>query len=116
MDVDARATAAVRQIELCYKQFIDSFVQDGRTQVSGLPGRPGPLNAEVLAYAHEQAWRHGIVKAQRTTNPQEWALLTVTHEAAAYEHLLGWAAAKYRVSEADVAAAQSSRGYRHFPR
>lgn len=116
MDAVPRATAAVRQIEICYKQSVDDFVKDGRARLSAVPGKPGPITGAVIAYAHEQAWRHGIVKAQRMANPSEWALLTVTHEAAAYEHLLGWTAAKYQVSEADVAAAQTSRGYRHQPR
>ena len=116
MEASPRATAAVRQIEVCYKQYLDDFVKEGREKFTTIPGKPGPITGAVIAYAHEQAWRHGIVKAQRSTSPPEWSLLTVTHEAAAYEHLLGWAAAKYRVSEADVTAAQTTRGYRHLPR
>ena len=110
------ATSAVRQVELWYKQFIDDFVQEGRQQAGSAPGRPSPITGAVLATAHEQAWRHAVVRASRSTSAQDWQAMTVTHEAAAYEHLLGWTAQKYRVAEDDIRAAQTARGYRHFPR
>lgn len=112
----SRATAAVRQIEYWYKQYIDSFVQEDRRASGSAPGRPGPITATVIASAHEQAWRHAVVRAQRSTHASEWEALSVTHEAAAYQHLLGWTSTKYRVNEADVLTAQTVEGYRHHPR
>ena len=110
------ATGAVRQVEYWYKQHIDAFVQEGRERQSGVPGQSAPIDASVLAYAHEQAWRHGIVRAQRSVDAQDWANLTVAHEAATYEHLLSWAADTYGVTEDEIRGAQTSRGYRHHPR
>lgn len=111
-----RATGAVRQVEYWYQQYVDDFVTEAREQASGAPGRPAPITGPVLAHAHEQAWRHAVVHAQRSANPQDWALMTVAHEAAAYEHLLSWSAATYQVPEEEIRASQTSRGYRHHPR
>lgn len=115
MEAGSPATSAVRQIELWYKQYIESFVQEAR-QGGATPGRTSPINGAVLATAHEQAWRHAVVRASRSTNASDWQALTVAHEASVYEELLGWTAQKYRVSEADIHDAQSAQGYRHHPR
>jgi hypothetical protein len=111
-----QATAAVRQIEHWYKQFIDTFVQEALKPTGPDAGAARRLDGSVLAHAHEQAWRHGIVQAQRSTEAADWTALTVAHEAATYEHLLGWTAATYEVDEAEIVAHQSARGYRHHPR
>ena len=116
MEAGSPATSAVRQIELWYKQYIESFVQEARQQGSATPGRTSTINGAVLATAHEQAWRHAVVRASRSTNASDWQALTVAHEASVYEQLLGWTAQKYRVSEADIHDAQSAQGYRHHPR
>ena len=116
MEAGSPATSAVRQVELWYKQYIESLVQEARDQGSPAPGRRSPINGAVLASAHEQAWRHAVVRAARSTNPQDWQAMTVAHEASAYEQLLSWTAEKYRVSEADIRDAQSAQGYRHHPR
>jgi hypothetical protein len=113
------AADAVRQIEVWYKQYLDAFVQEGREQAAkeaGSPARLAPISAPVLAYAHEQAWRHGVVRAQKSANPTAWAEVTVEHEAFTYESLLDWTATKYRVDIAAVHEAQTVQGYRHFPR
>jgi hypothetical protein len=112
----ARATEAVRQIEFWYQEQLDFFVQEGCVRQGGTPERPATVTPNILAFAHEQAWRHGIVRAQRSTLPEDWATMTVTHEAAAYEHLLSWAARTYDINEDDVRGAQTTRGYRHHPR
>ncbi len=70
----------------------------------------------MLAVAHELAWRHAVVAAARESDPTDWRALTVAHEAATYEYLLGWMAATYEVPEADVRAAQTTTGYRKQPR
>ncbi len=115
-----QAADAVRQVEYWYKQYIDSFVQEGRSQAldaDEIPSaRPSLINSSVLAYAHEQAWRHAVVRAQRSSNPRDWAALTVIDESTAYENLLAWTAGKYRVSEHDIRDVQTSRGYRHHAR
>jgi hypothetical protein len=113
------AAYAVRQIEVWYKQYLDPFVQEGREQAAidaASAARVAPISGPVLAYAHEQAWRHAVVRAQKSANPAAWAELTVEHEAFAYEDLLAWTAAKYRVDVDVVRQAQSAQGYRHFPR
>ncbi len=119
-DSDGDAKVAVRQIEYWYKHYIDSFVQEGRSQAldaDDIPSaRPSLINSSVLAYAHEQAWRHAVVRAQRSSNPRDWAALTVIDESTAYENLLAWTAGKYRVSEHDIRDVQTSRGYRHHAR
>ena len=110
------ASAAARQIEYWYKHYLDGLVQEARTTVAGSPGRLSPINGAVMAQAHEQAWRHAVVRAQRSCNPSEWAQLSVADEQASYQDLLRWSAAKYRVDEEDVKNAQTSQGYRHHPR
>ena len=117
MNVRAQGSTAVRQIEHCYRDCIDDFVREGRTRVpDATPEQPSPINGPVLAYAHELAWRHGIVRAARASDPHDWAAMTVAHEGAAYEHLLGWTATTYGVPEEDVRASQTRQGYRHHPR
>jgi hypothetical protein len=107
---------AVRQIETGYKFFIDDFVRDVRAEAAEGTGHPVPLTPGIIATAHERAWRHGVVRAARATSALEWARLTVGHEAAVYEHLLGWTAAKYHVDEAAVRAAQPKATYRQAQR
>ena len=120
VEPEGHATDAVRQVEHWYKECVDGFVQEGRTQavmvVSEASTHPGTITGSVLAFAHEHAWRHAIVRAARSSHPTDWAAMTVVHEAAAYEHLLGWTAATYGVPEDDVRAFQTSRGYRHHSR
>lgn len=115
-----QAADAIRQVEYWYKQYIDSFVQEGRSQQFEADDtasvRPKLINSSVLAYAHEQAWRHAVVRAQRSSNPRDWAALTVLDESNAYEHLLSWTAEKYRVSEDEIRDVQTTRGYRHHAR
>ena len=119
-DSDGDAKVAVRQIEYWYKYYIDSFVQEGRTRPItpgvGQSDQPSNANGAVLAYAHEQAWRHAVVRAQRSANARDWAQLTAMQEANAYESLLAWSAVKYRVPEGDIRDVQTSRGYRHHAR
>ncbi|MCX6432663.1 MAG: hypothetical protein NTX29_07690 [Actinobacteria bacterium] len=119
-DSDGDAKVAVRQIEYWYKHYIDSFVQEGRTRPLdhgvGQSDQPSNTNGSVLAYAHEQAWRHAVVRAQRSANARDWAALTAMQEANAYESLLAWSAVKYRVPEDDIRGVQTSRGYRHHAR
>ena len=116
MDPAGRATEAVRSIEEWYRHHIDAFVQEGRARASSVPGTAADVDGAVLAPAHELAWRQAVVRAARSVTPSDWAAMTVAHEAATYEHLLGWAAAAYGVPEGDVRAAQTAKGYRHHPR
>jgi hypothetical protein len=115
-----QAPEAVRQVEFWYRDFIDAFVVEGRVRPAHTeprtPAVPSEINGSVLAYAHEQAWRHAVVRAQASSNALDWAALTVVHESTAYEHLLGWTAATYGVPEVEIRAVQTSRGYRHHPR
>ena len=74
------------------------------------------LDGALLAVAHELAWRHAVVAAARESDPTEWRALTVAHEAATYEYLLGWTAVTYEVPEGEVRAAQTTTGYRKQPR
>jgi len=120
VEPEGHATDAVRQVEYWYRDCVDGFVREGMARpasvAAGVPGRPQEINAPVLAYAHEQAWRHAVVRAQRSSEPGDWAALTVVHEAASYEHLLGWTAATYGVSEDEIRSVQTTRGYRHHSR
>lgn len=116
MDPAGRATEAVHSIEQWYRHHIDAFVQEGRARASAAPGSLPDVDGSVLAYAHELAWRQAVVRAAQTVTPTDWAALTVAHEAAAYEHLLGWTAVTYGIREPEVRAAQTTRGYRHHPR
>lgn len=117
MNVRAQGSSAVRQIEHWYRECIDDFVQEGCAKAAdATPEQPGAITGPVLAYAHEQAWRHGIVRAAKASDPHDWAAMTVAHEGAAYEHLLGWTAGKYGVPEDDVRGSQTRQGYRHHER
>lgn len=112
----AGTSAAVRQIEYWYKHYLDAQVQEARSIISATPGRLSPVNPAVMARAHEQAWRHAIVRAQRNVEPEEWGELTVEAEAACYQTLLEWGCLSHHVELADVVAVQTSQGYRHHPR
>jgi hypothetical protein len=106
---EGQATGAVRLVEHWYRHHIAIIVAERLADTAEVTG---PL----LAIAHEQAWRHAIVAAARQSDPSDWTALTVVHEAATYEHLLGWAAGTYGVPEAEVRAAQTTTGYRKQPR
>jgi hypothetical protein len=119
MEPAGHAADAVRQIEVWYKQYLGPFVDEARERAASEGAavtRMAPITGAVLAHAHEQAWRHGVVRAQKTTNPIAWAEMTVAHEAGAYDTLLRWTASKYRVDEDAIREAQTAHGYRHFPR
>ena len=64
----------------------------------------------MLAVAHELSWRHAVVAAARESDPSDWRALTVAHEAATYEYLLGWIAVTY-----DVAGGRRACGADHAP-
>jgi hypothetical protein len=106
---EGQATGAVRLVEQWYRHHIVIIVAE---RLAGTAEVTGPL----LAVAHEQAWRHAVVAAAQQSDPADWMALTVVHEAAAYEYLLGWAAGNYGVPEAEVRAAQTTTGYRKQPR
>lgn len=112
MEARPQATSAVRLVDHWYKEFIAGIVDDLRTA----DGESLALSGALLARAHEMTWRKGIVRAARESDPADWAALTVAHEAAVYEHLLGWLATTYGVDEDEIRANQTSRGYRHQPR
>ncbi len=120
------AEHAIRQIEYWYKHYVDSFVQEARTTprvvAVGAAGS-GPIdrhiraiNQELLADAHETAWRHAVVKAQAQSQPADWAAMTIPQESLAYLDLLAWSAAKYHVATDSVLDSISERGHRHHPR
>ncbi len=115
MDVAGQATTAVRLVEQHYQAHIDTCVTEAQVQ-PGAADTSAVIDGRVLAVAHERAWRRGIVDAARECPSADWAALTVTHEAAAYEHLLGWTADTYGVAEHDIRAVQTTRGYRHQQR
>ena len=112
MEARPQATSAVRLVDHWYKEFIAEVVDELRA----MEDTSIALTGALLARAHEMTWRKGIVRAAREADPADWAALTVAHEAAVYEHLLGWLAATYAVDEAEIRANQTSRGYRHQPR
>ena len=112
MEAKSQATSAVRLVDHWYKEFIGGIVDDLRAAEGGAVAVTGAL----LARAHEMTWRKGIVRAAHESDPADWATLTVAHEAAVYEHLLGWLATTYAVDEDEIRANQTSRGYRHQPR
>ncbi len=116
MNIGPEASPAARQIEHWYQEILESMVQAARVTVGTTPGRLSPVNGPVLALAHEQTWRHSVVRAQHATTAEDWALLTVDEEAATYQHLLSRTAAMFRVDEDEILAAQSTQGYRHHPR
>ena len=109
MQGEGQAISAVRLVEHWYRHHIAIIVTE---HLAGTPEVTGRL----LAIAHEQAWRHAVVAAAKQSDPAEWSALTVVHEAAAYEYLLGWAAGSYGVPEVEVRAAQTTTGYRKQPR
>lgn len=109
MQSEGQATGAVRLVEHWYRHHIQIIVEERREGASQLTG-------SVLAVAHELAWRHAVVAAARESDPTDWRALTVAHEAATYEYLLGWMAVTYEVPEVEVRAAQTSTGYRKQPR
>jgi hypothetical protein len=106
---EGQATDAVRLVEHWYRHYIAIIVAERLADTTEVTG---PL----LAVAHEQSWRHAVVAAARQSDPAGWQALTVVHEAAAYEHLLGWTAGTYGVPEAEVRASQTTTGYRKQPR
>lgn len=106
---EGQATGAVRLVEHWYRHHITIIVEERRASTP-------ELTAATLAVAHELAWRQAIVAAARESEPNDWQALTVAHEAATYEHLLGWMAVAYEVPEVDVRAAQTTTGYRKQPR
>lgn len=109
MQSEGQATGAVRLVEHWYRHHIEIIVEERREGASQLTGA-------MLAVAHELAWRHAVVAAARESDPTDWRALTVAHEAATYEYLLGWMAATYEVPEVEVRAAQTTTGYRKQPR
>lgn len=109
MGSEGQATEAVRLVAHWYREHIDTFVAEGR-------GERTRADGPILAVAHELAWRRAIVTAARASDPDDWRAMTVVHEAAIYEHLLGWTATTYEVPEDDVRAAQTRTGYRKQPR
>jgi len=106
---EGQATGAVRLVEHWYRHHITIIVEERR---QGAP----ELTGSMLAVAHELAWRHAVVAAARESDPTDWQAVTVHHEAAAYQYLLGWTAVTYEIPEADVRAAQTRTGYRKQPR
>ena len=112
METRSQATSAVRLVDHWYKEFIGATIDEVRETV----GEAVALSGAILARAHELAWRKGIVRAARESAPADWAAMTVAHEAAVYEHLLGWLSATYRVDEDEIRACQTTRGYRHHSR
>jgi hypothetical protein len=106
---EGQATVAVRLVEHWYRHHLVIIVEERRQGAAELDG-------SMLAVAHELAWRHAVVAAARESDPAHWQALTVAHEAATYEYLLGWMAATYEVPEADIRAAQTTTGYRKQPR
>jgi hypothetical protein len=106
---EGQATGAVRLVEHWYRHHIAIIVEERRSAAPELTG-------SILAVAHELSWRNAVVAAARESDPTDWQALTVAHEAAAYEYLLGWTAVTYGVAEGDVRAAQTSTGYRKQPR
>lgn len=117
MERQAHASDAVRLLEHWYKALVDDFVQEARAAAPApAGGEAALLTGPLLAQAHELAWRHGIVRAARESDPASWAAMTVAHEAAAYEHLLGWLSVTYAVEEDEIRASQTKRGYRHHAR
>ena len=109
MQGEGQATVAVRLVEHWYRHHLVIIVEERRQGAAELDGT-------MLAVAHELAWRHAVVAAARESDPAHWQALTVAHEAATYEYLLGWMAATYEVPEADIRAAQTTTGYRKQPR
>ena len=112
MEARPQASSAVRLVDQWYKEFIADIVDELREAEDESVSLTGAL----LARAHEMTWRKGIVRAAHECDPLDWAALTVAHEAAVYEHLLGWLAATYGVDEDEIRANQTSRGYRHQSR
>jgi hypothetical protein len=106
---EGQATGAVRLVEHWYRHHITIIVEERR---AGAP----ELSGATLAVAHELAWRRAVVAAARESDPVDWQALTVAHEAATYEYLLGWTAVTFDVPETDVRAAQTTTGYRKQPR
>jgi hypothetical protein len=106
---EGQGSVAVRLVEHWYRHHIAIIVEERRTGSAELTG-------SALAVAHELAWRNAVVTAARACDPDDWRALTVVHEAATYEHLLGWMASTYQVPESDVRAAQTTTGYRKEPR
>lgn len=109
MQDEGQAAGAVRLVEHWYRHHITGIVEECR---HGAP----QLTGSMLAVAHELAWRHAVVAAARECDPTDWQAMTVHHEAAAYESLLGWMAVTYGVPEGEVRAAQTTTGYRKLPR
>ena len=109
MQGEGQATGAVRLVEHWYRHHIVIIVEERRLGATELTG-------SILAVAHELAWRHAVVAAARESDRTDWLALTVAHEAATYEYLLGWMAVAFDVPEGDVRASQTTTGYRKQPR
>lgn len=136
MQHDGHPEDAIRQIQYWYTYYIDSFVSSGRmapriavlaavgavdasTPAHGLQSldrHPRPINADVLAAAHHETWRHAFVRAQRCANRCDWAAMTDVDASAAYFDLVKWACGKYRLDLDPVLSALTEMGCRHDAR
>lgn len=123
------AGQAVRQIEFWYKRYVASFVEESRTAPlitaagpqgvaarTGPTGQRSPINAQVIARAHELSWRHAVAKARSTCQPRDWDAMTTGDESRAYWDLLAWTAVTYRVPIDNLTDQLSLPGYRKQPR
>ena len=113
---DASSSPAAQQIRRWYEENWDALLDKelARTGTSSRERRAP--DAAAIARAHEQAWRHGVVNAQRTTTPDDWAEFDVDAESRTYWELLRSTAARYGIRDADIADVQTAQGYRHHPR
>jgi hypothetical protein len=111
----------LRQIEYWFKHDIDSYVQSVRTAprelvaaggVGSDPDRhPRPINDDVLAEAHQQAWSLAVVRAQRSSNAADWAAITVEAQSGAYLGLMQWTSVKYRIPADAVLSSLKEMGH-----
>ncbi len=136
MQHDGHPEDAIRQIQYWFTFYVDSVVTASRTSPreavlagaggSGVPmvsgglhalGRhPRPINADLLAQAHHETWRHAIVRAQRSANRADWAAMTDADASDAYFDLVKWVCAKYQLALDSVLSALTDLGYRHDSR
>ncbi len=136
MQHDGHPEDAIRQIQYWFTYFIDSFVSSRRTapRVAVLAGvgvvdaptpaqglrpldrHPRPINADALAQAHHETWRHAIVRAQKSANRADWASMTDVDASEAYFDLVKWTCGKYRLGLDSVLSALTEMGYRHDTR
>jgi hypothetical protein len=136
MQRDGHPEDAIRQIRYWFTYYIDSFVTASRAAprvpaLSGARGagptaddhdlplldrHPRTITPEVIAEAHHGAWRHAIVRAQRSANRADWTLLTDADTAEAYFDLVKWTSAKYHLGLDSVLSALTDMGHRHDSR